>query len=342
MSRSAILRDGSAMPRDRSAMPRDRSAIPRDRSAMPRDRSAIPRDELAGTRVSVLGFGKVGESMAWWMHQVGFKVVYVSTRRRPAEDILHRLGARYRLPAELSTVGQDLLLLAVPDARLEELAGELATRPQASLVLHVSGSLGANVLAPLRENGSAIGALHPLRAFSEVSRHVDDAGGVFFALDGDAAAVSWGQRLVDVWQGEAARVDAASRTLYHAAATLAAGGVTTLLSVVDEMAAQLSLPSSAMRGYLALARGALAQAGEKPPGQAITGPAARGDTSTLEAHRRQLEHRMPHLLPLFDALTEATQQQMMRCHSEASTSGGAAIDEGLSEATESGRRRPFA
>lgn len=271
---------------------------------------------LAGVRASVLGFGKVGQSLAWWLRQVGAEVVYVSSRRMPEASSWSSLGATFCPPDALSTGGHDVLLLAAPDSSLGQLALELAERPQASVVLHASGSLGAQVLEPLRDAGSAVGALHPLRAFAEVSRRVDEAAGTFFALDGDLLAQTWGRRLVTAWGGEAAWVDAASRPLYHAAATLAAGGVTTLMAVADEIADQLKLPSSAVRGYMALARGALAQAAERSPAGAITGPAARGDTPTLEAHRQQLDRRLPHLLPLFDALTEATQQQMMRRHSE--------------------------
>lgn len=305
------------------------------------DASARTRFQaLAGVRASVLGFGKVGQSLAQWLRQVGAEVVCVSSRRKPDEAALSQLGAAFELPEHLRTEGQDVLLLAVPDASLGQLARELAERPQASVVLHASGSLGAQVLEPLRDVGSAIGALHPLRAFPGVSNQSDDAVGTFFALDGDALAMSWGRRIVSAWGGESAHVDATSRPLYHAAATLAAGGVTTLMAVADEIAGQLKLPSAAVRGYMALARGALAQVGEGSPVQAITGPAARGDNSTLKTHRQQLDRRMPHLLPLFDALTEATQQQMMRGPSEMFSATLPGPGNPASEATSKDRGRP--
>ena len=41
-------------------------------------------------------------------------------------------------------------------------------------------------------------------------------------------------------------------------------------------------------------------------GFALTGPIARGDWSTVEAHLRALEERAPDLVPLYRALAEAT------------------------------------
>jgi predicted short-subunit dehydrogenase-like oxidoreductase (DUF2520 family) len=41
-------------------------------------------------------------------------------------------------------------------------------------------------------------------------------------------------------------------------------------------------------------------------GFALTGPIARGDWTTVEAHLRALEERAPDLVPLYRALAEAT------------------------------------
>ena len=87
--------------------------------------------------------------------------------------------------ADLDTAGQDLLLIAVGDGAVAEVAARLACRPQARVVLHTSGSLDASALAPLRAAGSAIGSLHPLKAFPQPLPDPAEARGVFFAVDGD-------------------------------------------------------------------------------------------------------------------------------------------------------------
>src|SRR5687768_17323321 len=90
--------------------------------------------------------------------------------------------------ADLASGGQDLLLIAVSDPALPEVAAILAQRPQAAVALHTSGCLDASVLAPLREAGSAVGSLHPLKAFPRPLPAPAEARGVFFAVDGDPPA----------------------------------------------------------------------------------------------------------------------------------------------------------
>lgn len=209
-----------------------------------------------------------------------------------------RLGstARRGEAGALATAGEDLLLIAVPDPVLPEVAAELARgrRGQAAVVLHTSGSQDAAVLAPLREAGSAIGSLHPLKAFPRPLPDPGEARGVFFAVDGDPAAVALAHRLATAWGGTSAEVAPAARPLYHLLASVAAGGVVTLLSAVEELAGRLGLPPAVVGGYLELARGAVAAAAEahaagSPVPAALTGPVARGDSVTVARQLTMLE-----------------------------------------------------
>jgi predicted short-subunit dehydrogenase-like oxidoreductase (DUF2520 family) len=251
----------------------------------------------------VAGPGRVGTSLAHWATAAGAELV--STAGRAA------------LP-ELETAGQDLLLIAVNDGVLADVAGILARRPQARVVLHTSGSLDASVLAPLRKTSvTATGSLHPLKAFPRPLPDPVEAKGVFFAVDGDPEAMALAGRIAVAWGGVSAEVPPESRALYHFAATLAAGGVTTLLAAAAEIAGRLGLPEAVAKGYVELARGAVAAAGKaleegRPLASAITGPAARGDRETLARHLEALEKLAPEKLPLAKVLALETLRQTGR------------------------------
>ena len=250
-------------------------------------------------RFSLAGPGKVGTSLAAWLAAAGAERVAVAGR-----------GAL----GELATAGQDLLLLALPDAALAAAAAELARRPQAAVALHTSGSLDASVLAPLRAAGSAVGSLHPLKAFPEPLPDLAGARGVFFAIDGDPEARELALRLAAAWDGVPGEVPPAARPLYHFAATLAAGGVVTLLAAAGELGARLGLPAAVTRGYLELARGAVAAAASglesgRPLAAAITGPVARGDAGTLRRQLAALRAGAADKLPLARALAAETAHQ---------------------------------
>jgi predicted short-subunit dehydrogenase-like oxidoreductase (DUF2520 family) len=270
---------------------------------------------LAGLRFSVAGAGRVGSSLARWATALGAELVTVAGRRvgEPAWP-----GGPPRIAlADVETAGQDLLLVAVGDGAVAEVAAGLARRPQARVALHTSGSLDASALAPLRAAGAATGSLHPLKAFPQPLPDPAEGRGVFFAVDGDPEARELAFRLAGAWGGVAAEVPAAARPLYHFAATLAAGGVVTLLATAQEIAGGLGLPEEVTRGYLELARGSLAAATRaldagRPLAEAITGPVARDDRETLRKHLAALGNLTHGKLPLAIFLLAETLHQTGR------------------------------
>jgi len=174
--------------------------------------------------------------------------------------------------------GVDVVVLAVPDAAVEGVARAIDPRHDAAVV-HLSGSLGLDVLAPHRRRSS----LHPLVPLPDPETGCRRLlGGATFAVAGDAAAAE----LVAVFGGRTLDVDPAARVAYHAAATIAANHLVALLGQVERVAASAGLPFTA---FVELARAALDDVAELGPARALTGPAARGDLETLSAHRRALD-----------------------------------------------------
>ncbi|MCM2269231.1 MAG: DUF2520 domain-containing protein [Thermoanaerobaculia bacterium] len=268
---------------------------------------------LAGLEFALVGPGRVGTSLALWAVARGARCLSVagSAGSGHAGELATRLGARVADAGELADTGARLVWIAVPDGRIGEVARRLAGRRRLGVALHVSGALGASVLAPLAASGCRTGSFHPSRAFATVEPSVEAAAGTFFALDGDAEARALGRRLALAFGGDSAVVAEAQRPLYHWAATLAAGGVVTLLATARAAGARLGLPAAALAGYGALARGALdAALAADDPATAITGPAARGEIETVEGHLTALARDAPDLLPLAIELARAT---LARC-----------------------------
>jgi predicted short-subunit dehydrogenase-like oxidoreductase (DUF2520 family) len=275
--------------------------------------SSAPGRARSGLTFSLVGPGRVGTSLASWALAGGARLATVARRSPGAGPPLDpRLPEPVPL-AELSTAGHDLLLLAVPDGALPEVAAELARRPQARVVLHTSGSLPAAVLAPLSEAGSAVGSLHPLKAFPRPLPDPAEARGVLFAIDGDPEARALARRLISAWEGVPAEIPTEARALYHFAASLAAGGVVTLLALADELAGRLGLAPEVGRGYLELARGAVVAAQEVGSAvPALTGPVARGDAATFLRQVEALGELTPEKVPLVLHLAKETLRQQAR------------------------------
>jgi predicted short-subunit dehydrogenase-like oxidoreductase (DUF2520 family) len=105
--------------------------------------------------------------------------------------------------------------------------------------------------------------------------------------------------------GHPVRLAAGSKAAYHAAAVLAAGGATALLDTIREIAAVIGLDEAgALRIYLPLLEQTVANARALGVAAALTGPATRGDTGTIAAHRAALAAGAPDSLPVYRALME--------------------------------------
>lgn len=256
------------------------------------------RSDLTGLRLALVGPGRVGTTLTAWAALRGSHLVRVGARRPEAAQV-EAPGAEVVPLDRFESADCDLLLLAVADGALAEVAAGLAGRPQAPVVLHTSGSLGSSVLAPLapepdRPGGRAAGCFHPLKAFPRplpAAADLERAAGTFYALDGPPAALALGERLAAAFGGVSGVVPEAARDLYHLGATVAAGGVATLVVSAGALAAELGLGDEASaavrRGYLALARSALdaieeaLEADEESAAAGVTGPLARGDHATF-------------------------------------------------------------
>ncbi len=297
---------------------------------------------LSDLRVALVGPGRVGTSLARWATARGATLTWVAASRASGADSLAReLGAQPCAASDLSSEGLDLLLLAVPEPALEPLARSLALRPQADCALHTAGGSGAEVLEPLRAGGTRVGTLHPLKAFPRAAAGLAEADGIFLALDGDPEAIELGRRLASAWAARSGVVPAPKRPLYHLAASLAAGGVTTLLAVAAAIARAADLPAEVVGGYVELARGAVEAAGRvSTPAEAITGPVSRGEAETVEAQLGILREVLPELAATVEAVALETLRQVRASAPASQVEGRERLRRSLGSRSPRGRAEP--
>jgi predicted short-subunit dehydrogenase-like oxidoreductase (DUF2520 family) len=183
------------------------------------------------------------------------------------------------------------VVLAVPDGEISGVAGELARvgLPPGTPVLHMSGALGVEALAPLSASGATVGSLHPLAAISDPVAGAERLRGAWFATEGDAAANEAAERVVAALGGRVLRLAPGGKPLYHAAAVFASNYLVTLLAVAERLMTEAGAGGEEGRdALLELAAGALAGVGERGVVEALTGPVARGDAGTVALHLARL------------------------------------------------------
>jgi predicted short-subunit dehydrogenase-like oxidoreductase (DUF2520 family) len=184
----------------------------------------------------------------------------------------------------------DLVLLAVPDASIAEVAQQVPVGPW---LAHVSGATSLSALDPHQRRFS----VHPLQTLSR-DRGPEQLDGAWAAVTAEADdardAARW---LADTLGLHAFDLADADKPLYHAGAAMASNFLVTLYRAAARLMEETGAPPEALVPLMTRTI---------ENGFALTGPIARGDWSTVDAHLRALEERAPDLVPLYRALAEAT------------------------------------
>lgn len=184
----------------------------------------------------------------------------------------------------------DLLLLCVPDSVIGEVASAVRIGPW---VAHVSGATRLTALDPHERRFS----VHPLQTLTR-ERGPEQLDGAWAAISGETddalARARWLAATLGLRPFEVADGD---RTLYHAAAVIGGNFLVTLHAVAVRLLKEAGAPPEAIVPLMTRTI---------ENGFDLTGPIARGDWSTVDAHLATLEERHPDLVPLYRALAEAT------------------------------------
>jgi predicted short-subunit dehydrogenase-like oxidoreductase (DUF2520 family) len=252
----------------------------------------------------IVGAGPVGLALGVALSRAGWPVAAVASRDPGRRARFRDHVPNVRAFAEATALVDDveLVILAVPDDVVSELAGQLRLYA-GQAIIHTSGLLGAEALAPAMAAGTQAGAFHPLVAFADLDRALQALHGATIAIEGDDDLVAHLAEMAEAIGGSPVRLAPGSKAAYHAAAVLSAGGMVALLDTIREVASVMGLDEAgALRIYLPLVEQTIANARALGIGPALTGPATRGDAGTVAAHVAALAAGTPGALPVYRAL----------------------------------------
>lgn len=223
--------------------------------------------------IAIVGRGKLGTALTSAMRAAGI-------------DVRGPLGRQ-------DAIGDaNVVILCVPDAQIAAVAQRV---PLDRIVAHCSG---ATSLAPLAPHEAF--SLHPLLSVLASTRSFAGSACVIGATS--ARAHSLANAIAQRLDMRTIDVSDDARALYHAAASVAAGGIVTVAAFAERLMAAAGVERAALVPLVRSAVDNWAALGA----DALTGPAARGDVETMQRQRAAVAQADAKALPFWEALASAT------------------------------------
>lgn len=258
---------------------------------------------------AIIGLGKVGSSIGCLLKQAGYNIVAVVDQSEETlrKNIVYTGGKPFSNPSEID-VDAACFIITTGDDQIQKACEELSPRLKAdSVVIHMSGAGGLDLLRPARRAGAKTGSIHPLQTFSDIETAIGSLAGTVYGITVDPDLENWANRLVRAIGGVPFFVDNRDRALYHAAACIVSNYFVSLMYMAEEIYRILGLDAKeARRAFWPLLMGTLHNIEQKGSVPSLTGPIARGDLGTLEKHLEAIRDQMPSLLSVYGELGKIT------------------------------------
>lgn len=260
---------------------------------------------------NIIGPGKLGKNIAYALIQfTDFRPLNIYSRSYAnASAAVSILGHGKAVKSLDDLEPASITLITVPDEQISLIAGALAIKNDGltgSTVMHMSGVLNSDILAPLQQIGCYTASFHPLKAFLNDKIEPHPFEGCLTTYEGDQQAITVASPLFKTLGCELIPLHTHEKASYHAAAAMASNYLITLASEsinllknvgIDELLAKTmvsNLMQSSLNNLLSAASPALA----------LTGPLQRGDVATIHAHLAAIKE--PHQKRFYCAAGLAT------------------------------------
>jgi predicted short-subunit dehydrogenase-like oxidoreductase (DUF2520 family) len=261
--------------------------------------------------LNVIGCGRVGQTLAALLHQHGVCVVQdlYSRTYASAEQAANFVGAGRVASALADMRAADVWLISVPDGQIAEVSAQLAAAQgeamRGAVVWHNSGFLSAEALAPLQAVGASTASVHPVLSFATPASAVAQFAGTLCGLEGQPKALAVLHPWVAAIGGQGFEIETAKKPLYHAAAVFCSNFTVVLQGVAQEAWRESGVPAELLAPLThALLQSSVANVAKLGPAEALTGPAARGDTAVVQRQAEVVKAWHPQAGEAYELLSD--------------------------------------
>lgn len=246
-------------------------------------------------KIGFVGAGNVASHLAEHFFKAGHEISAIASMSHiSAKNLAEKVNA--------ATIGNlsdfprdlDLIVIATSDSSVESVSNQLPV--SRAIVCHTSGSINLSALSN-RHKRAAV--LYPLQTFSR-DIPVDVSIVPFFVEATDESTLSEIEDFAKGISSSVYRADSEVRACLHVAGVLSSNFVIYLLEMTRKTLDKANLPLSTIKPLIETS---ISKALTTSPLEAITGPARRGDITTIRKQSDSINS--PYDRAVYDSISEA-------------------------------------
>jgi predicted short-subunit dehydrogenase-like oxidoreductase (DUF2520 family) len=241
-------------------------------------------------KVNIIGCGRAASSLArLWMQSGTVAIGCILNRGETStQSAVDKLGVGTPVRSLSEMEPADFWLIGANDDQVAAVArsmSALTPKLNGSVVFHLAGRFGLEVLEPLNNGTVSLAALHPVRSLTDAALSLEDFAETACVVEGSGAALKALKPLVTSIGGAWLPVDSIDRGLYHASVSIISNITKAVAWKAQKWQQNAGLPEETARVVThQLLHSTMNDLFRSSARQSITGPIVRGDTSTIAAH----------------------------------------------------------
>lgn len=244
---------------------------------------------------SLIGASRVGISLAYHLHRIGYRPEFVWNRRPERLAQARQFVPFQNFSTELEAGCRNhphWIIIAVSDDAVEEMAARLAECKidfQAIRVFHTSGFLNSQSLSKLKHKGAATGSLHPVVSVPDIPAGIKLLGNCVYTCEGEIKQPL--TELVTAIGGQPFPLNRRQKEVIHLSAVFLNNYVVALINAIKKLSEDNNITPEKARAILQpISQQAITSGWEKSAAEGLTGPLMRGDYKTIEKHLELLDN----------------------------------------------------
>jgi len=232
-------------------------------------------------RIVILGTGNLATQLGMALHAQHAEIIQVYGRTSTsASDLANLLGCTYTTSKPAIITDADLYILAVSESAITEVLSDTPIRDR--LIVHTSGSISIDILAPFSGN---YGVFYPLQTLTK--QKAVDFSAVPICIEANCTEnLGKLSRLAKTISDQVFEINSVQRRELHLAAVFVCNFVNHFYSIGEKLLQEQHLDFNLLKPLISeTAQKAMLFS----PSDVQTGPAVRDNQQIMEWHRKMLE-----------------------------------------------------